>query len=75
MVLRRAGRCLDMHEWLIRWSAEHLATSGVGAFEEAGDEGSTTVDCSLGLGSLAWARKIAQALSGGALRRAMERSA
>lgn len=58
MVLRRAGRCLDMHEWLIRWSAEHLATSGVGAFEGAGDEGSTTVDGSLGLGSLAWARKM-----------------
>jgi len=58
MVLRRAGRCLDTDEWLIRRSAEHLATSGVGTFEEAGDEGSTTVDGSLGLGSLAWAREM-----------------
>ena len=74
MVLRRAGRCLDMHEWLIRWSAEHLATSGVGAFEGAGDEGSTTVDGSLGLGSL-HGLADAQAPRGGALRRAMERSA
>jgi hypothetical protein len=58
MVLRRAGRCLDTHELLIRRRAEHLATSGVGTFEEAGDEGSTTVDCLLGLASLAWARKM-----------------
>jgi len=47
-----------MHELMIRRGTEHLATLRPGAFEEAGDERSTTVDGSLGLGSLAWAREM-----------------
>jgi len=42
-VLWPADRCLDMHELMIRRGTEHLATLRPGAFEEAGDERSTTV--------------------------------